>query len=301
MDYFAPPKAIETEIYTILPDKFHKTDKKNCTSGKILHSFLEGPSFDRNGNLYITDIPNGRVFRISADCNWELISQYDGEPNGLKIHKDGRIFIADHRNGIMLLDINTGFVTPHLRGPDKERFKGVNDLIFSSNGDLFVTDQGQTGLHDPTGLVYRYSNDGSLRKIINTIPSPNGIVLNRNEKTIIVAVTRANAVWLIPLTKNGGATKVGLFAQLPGPGPDGLAIDEEGNIAVAHPGSGIVWLYDRNGIPIFQVRSCAGKMVTNIAYGGRDNRFLYITESMTGSILRAEMPVPGRKMFSHLD
>ena len=28
MDYFAPPKAIETEIYTILPDKFHKTDKK---------------------------------------------------------------------------------------------------------------------------------------------------------------------------------------------------------------------------------------------------------------------------------
>ena len=188
MDYFAPPKVIETEIYTILPDKFHKTDKKNCTSGRILHSFLEGPSFDRTGNLYITDIPNGRVFRISSDCNWELISQYDGEPNGLKIHKDGRIFIADHRNGIMLLDINTGFVTPHLSGPDKERFKGVNDLIFSSNGDLFFTDQGQTGLHDPTGLVYRYSNDGSLRKIINTIPSPNGIVLNRNEKTIVVAV-----------------------------------------------------------------------------------------------------------------
>lgn len=300
MNYFPPPKVIETEIYTRLPEKFRKTDNQNRNSKRILNSFLEGPSFDRNGNLYVTDIPNGRVFRISSDCDWELIAQYNGEPNGLKIHKDGRIFIADHRNGIMLLDKNTGSVSPHLIGPEKERFKGVNDLIFASNGDLFFTDQGQTGLHDPTGLVYRYSIDGCLRKVINTIPSPNGIVLNRSEKTIIVAVTRANAVWLIPMTKNGGATKVGLFAQLPSPGPDGLAIDDAGNIAVAHPGLGIVWLYDRSGIPIFQVRSCAGKMVTNIAYGGQDNLFLYITEATTGCILRAEMPVPGRKMFSHL-
>ena len=148
-------------------------------------------------------------------------------------------------------------------------------ILYLRVTEISFTDQGQTGLHDPTGLVYRYSIDGCLRKVINTIPSPNGIVLNRSEKTIIVAVTRANAVWLIPMTKNGGATKVGLFAQLPSPGPDGLAIDDAGNIAVAHPGLGIVWLYDRSGIPIFQVRSCAGKMVTNIAYGGQDNLFIY--------------------------
>jgi gluconolactonase len=300
MSYFEPPKVIETEIFTALPEKFHMSGGKNSGGRPARHSFLEGPSFDREGRLYVTDIPYGRVFRISPDGDWELIADYDGEPNGLKIHKDGRIFIADHHQGIMLLDPDTGSVTPFIEGPDKQRFKGVNDLVFASNGDLYFTDQGQTGLHDPTGLVYRYSADGKLTPLLNTIPSPNGIVLNRRENTVLVAVTRANAVWLVPMTDKGGVTKVGLFTQLPGPGPDGMAMDEDSNLAVAHPGMGVVWVYDRKAVPIYRVQSCAGSMTTNMAYGGEDNRFLYITDSSTGSILRAEMPTPGRKMYSHM-
>ena len=62
--------------------------------GQTIDSFLEGPSFDRQGRLYVTDIPYGRVFRISAEGEWELVAEYDGWPNGLKIHRDGRIFIT---------------------------------------------------------------------------------------------------------------------------------------------------------------------------------------------------------------
>ena len=57
----------------------------------------------------------------------------------------------------------TGAVSPVVTGPSKERFKGVNDLIFAANGDLYFTDQGQTGLHDPTGRVFRYSASGQLQ------------------------------------------------------------------------------------------------------------------------------------------
>ncbi|MDA0654954.1 MAG: SMP-30/gluconolactonase/LRE family protein [Proteobacteria bacterium] len=299
MSYFEPPKIIETEIFAELPENLYKTGGKNSGGRPARHSFLEGPSFDRAGNLYVTDIPYGRVFRISPEGDFELIAEYEGEPNGLKIHKDGRIFIADHRQGIMLLDPNSGAVTSFLEGPDKERFKGVNDLVFASNGDLYFTDQGQTGLHDPTGRIYRYSADGALTCLLDTIPSPNGIVLNRSEKVVLIAVTRANAVWLAPLTETG-VTKVGLFAQLPGPGPDGMAMDEDGNVAVAHPGMGVVWVYDRKAIPIYRIQSCAGSMITNIAYGGEDRRTLYMTDSSTGSVLCAKMPVAGRIMYSHM-
>lgn len=300
MSYFDPPQVIETEVFATLPEKFHKSGGRNSGGRPARHSFLEGPSFDRAGNLYVTDIPYGRVFRVSPGGAFELVADYDGEPNGLKIHQDGRIFIADHHQGILLLDPDKGSVTPLLEGPDKERFKGVNDLVFASNGDLYFTDQGQTGLHDPTGLVYRYTADGQLTPLLNTIPSPNGIVLNRSEKVVLVAVTRANAIWLVPMTEKGGVTKVGLFAQLPGPGPDGMAMDEDSNLAVAHPGMGVVWVYDRKAVPIYRVQSCAGSMITNIAYGGEGNRYLFMTDSSTGSILRAEMPAAGRKMFSHL-
>ena len=90
-----------------------------------------------------------------------LVAEYDGEPNGLKIHKDGLIFIADYRNCLMQLHPGTGRVTPYLGRRNSENFKGLNDLVFASNGDLYFTDQGQTGLHDPTGRVYRL---GSERK-----------------------------------------------------------------------------------------------------------------------------------------
>jgi gluconolactonase len=90
-----------------------------------------------------------------------------------------------------------------------------------------------------------------------------------------------------------------MFARLPSLGPDGMAIDEKGNVAVAHPGLGIVWLFDKRGLPIARVESCKGSMVMNIAYGGPDNRWLYITEASSCCVLRAEMPEPGLPMSSH--
>jgi gluconolactonase len=45
--------------------------------------------------------PFGRIFRISPKGEWELVTQYDGWPNGLKIHKDGCVFIADYKRGLL--------------------------------------------------------------------------------------------------------------------------------------------------------------------------------------------------------
>jgi sugar lactone lactonase YvrE len=50
------------------------------------------------------DIPYGRIFRVLADGTFDLVCRHDGRPNGLAIHRDGRIFVADQKNGIMVLD-----------------------------------------------------------------------------------------------------------------------------------------------------------------------------------------------------
>ena len=294
--YFGPPpQTIETEVFASVPEKY----RAGAAPEKKRSSFLEGPSFDRAGNLYCVDIALGRVYRISPRGGWDVVVEYDGEPNGLKIHRDGRIFIADHRNGILLLDPDRGAVTPFLEGPSKQRFKGVNDLIFAKNGDLYFTDQGRTGLHDPTGCVYRYTTAGRLECLINTVPGPNGLVFNVRETELFVAVTRANAVWRVPLDGSGLATRAGLYVQLFSAGPDGLALDENGSVAVAHPGLGTVWVFSKRGEPLHQVKSCAGEMTTNLAYGGENRKTLFITESRSGQILAARMPVAGKAMYSH--
>ena len=303
---FPPPQDIPTEIFARLPDKFRQKRADDSWAaanrrGAAVDSFLEGPSFDRDGNLYVTDIPNGRVFRVSPVGEFTLVAEYRGEPNGLKIARDGRILITDYMNGIMRLDLASGRVEPVLERRWSERFKGVNDLVFASNGDLYFTDQGQTGLHDPTGRVFRLTPSGRLELVIDTVPSPNGIVLNGEEHILYVAVTRGNCVWRVPLMPDGSASKVGIFVQLSGGlgGPDGLAMDEDDNLVIAHAGFGSVWVFSRLGEPLYRVRSCTGLATTNVAYGGPDRKSLYITESETGTILVARLPVAGRLMESH--
>ena len=68
-------------------------------------------------------------------------------------------------------------------------------------------------------------------------------------------------------------------------------------LAVAVNRLGSVFLFDRLGEPAWRIRSSAGLMTTNLAFGGRERKQLYITESETGSILVADVPVTGQTMF----
>jgi gluconolactonase len=93
---------------------------------------------------------------------------------------------------------------------------------------------------------------------------------------------------------------VSLFIQLSGGGgPDGLALDEAGGLAIAHSGLGSVWIFSPIGEPLYRLRSAAGLNTTNLAYGGLDRRTVFVTESASGSILKARVPVAGRALFSH--
>ena len=107
---FAAPPVIETTIFARLPDALRARANPRQQSGVPRDSFLEGPSFDRAGNLYVVNIPYGQVLRVSSQGEFTVVAEWDGEPNGLKIHKDGRIFIADHKQGLMLLDPASGKV-----------------------------------------------------------------------------------------------------------------------------------------------------------------------------------------------
>ena len=292
-------------MFARLPDRLRIKDRRSGWAfGKgsdQLHSFLEGPCFDRAGNLYVTDIPYGRIMRVSPDAEWAVVAEYDGWPNGLAIHKDGRIFIADHKRGIMTLDAASGRVEPVLEHVRRERFKGTNDLTFASNGDLYFTDQGQTGLQDPSGRVYRLRASGEVDCLIDNVPSPNGLVLSKDEKTLFVAVTRANQIWRLPLHADGTTTKVGVFINMSGgSGPDGMALADDGSLVVAHVGLGAIWIFNKLGEPLCRVVSREDLSTTNVAFGGQDKKTLFITESDSGTILAADVGIAGQLLYSHV-
>lgn len=303
---YAAPPSIEAEVFTVIPEKFSQGARRSEWADVQIHgtaspTFLEGPVFDNQGNLWVTDIPWGRLFKITPDGDVSVGAEYDGYPNGVKFLRDGRGVIACHKNGLMQFDPATGAVSPLVTRIMMEPFKGCNDLTVASNGDIYFTDQGQSGLHHPSGRLYRLTAEGRLDLVLDHIPSPNGLVLNKAETMIFLAVTRDNAIWRVPLTPHGAVTKVGKFIQMSGGnGPDGVAIDEDDNLAICHVGIGSVWLFSNLGEPMLRIRAPfgTGRMTTNCAYGGPDNRTLFITESTSGTILKAQMPVPGRLLAS---
>ncbi|NHH83266.1 SMP-30/gluconolactonase/LRE family protein [Burkholderia gladioli] len=299
MFFLNAPEVRETEVFTRMPDAFRKpevrTDWARANRGGLpTDSFLEGPVWDPAGYLFVTDIPHGRIFRISANGEWELVVQYEGEPNGMKRYDDAHLLITDYRNGLMLLDIERGVVRPFLERRNSERFRGVNDLSFDSRGNLYFTDQGQSGLHDPTGRVYRLSPDGKLDMLLGNCPSPNGLVLSPDEKVLFVGMTRGNSVWRVPLQSDGSVSKVGQFFTSYGPsGPDGLTVDNDGRILVANPGLGYVWVLNHRGEPVEILTNSAGTSLTNLCFGGEDMKTLYMTESVSGTVLKTRMKTAG--------
>jgi gluconolactonase len=289
-----PPKLIPTQVFSAMPDEFRRKVRTEWADanrpGAMTDCFIEGPSFDASGNLYIVDIPFGRIFKVSPDRKWSLVVEYDGWPNGLKISRDGRILVADYRHGIMELDARAGRMQKILTSRNSESFRGCNDLHIAGNGDIYFTDQGQTGLHDPTGRVYRLSTSGRLDCLIDTGISPNGLVLDPAEAVLFVAMTRDNAVWRMPFMKDGSVSKVGRFCSMFGPsGPDGMTMHKDGRLFVAHASLGHVFVFAPNGECIARIKSCAGQSCTNVAIGGAKRDRLYITESVTGTVLVADI------------
>lgn len=307
---FAPPPTIGAEVFARLPEplRIHDrhTDWSRMRGGGPLHSFLEGPAFDRAGNLYCTDLNHGRIFRISPAGEWHVFADYDGGPNGLKIHRDGRIFAVCRKYGVISFDPVTGRRSIVAERENGRPFDGLNDLCFADNGDLYFTDPGGSSQRNPVGRVLRLTPSGEISVIADRLPYPNGLVLSPGQETLFVALTRPLSVIrisLLPDLKGQQHFHWGTFIQLSGglAGPDGMAVDIHGGLAVAHAGMAAVWVFDRLGEPTARIASPTGIRTTNVAYGGPERRDLYITESEDGCILRARLPVPGRPMFSHRD
>ncbi|MCK7616173.1 SMP-30/gluconolactonase/LRE family protein [Roseibium sediminicola] len=301
---FAPPPQEQARLFAKLPEEFCLKGRSSAwlfgKRNKDIGSFLEGPVLEADGSLLVADIPFGRIFRLTMDRKFHCIAEYEGEPNGLALDRNGRLWIADHRKGLLSFNRDTGKIRTELGRLRRQGFMGLNDVQFHSNGTLFFTDQGQTGMHDASGKLYARRPDGRVELLVDTIPSPNGMALSPDERTLYVAVTRANQVWRVPLHEDGSTTKVNIFLQLSGgyTGPDGLATDEAGNVYVCHCGMGCVWVFDEMGWPKRRIDVPDGLDVTAACFGGPDMKTLFILESSRGAVYTVDCPAAGNPTFA---
>ena len=106
MSLYPLPKDIPTEVFARVPEKLRRVGGRPAWGGANrpghdIDCFLEGPAFDKSGNLYVVNIPYGEIFKISPSGNFSIIAEYDGWPNGMKVDEEGYLIIADYKKGII--------------------------------------------------------------------------------------------------------------------------------------------------------------------------------------------------------
>jgi gluconolactonase len=262
--------------------------------------WTEGPVWDKKaGALLFTDIPNNRVMKWSQkDGLMEFLkpSGYTGtakfegyEPgaNGLAFDKQGNLILCQHgdRRVARLKDGKFETLVDKYMG---KRLNSPNDLVFHSSGDLYFTDP-PYGLpkieKDPAKEldfqgVYRLSPKGQLTLLTKEMSRPNGIGLSPDEKTLYVANSDPDkAIWMaFPIMADGtlGPGKVvhdataEVKAKKPGL-PDGLKVDQKGNIFATGPDGVFVFAPDHT----YLGKIVIGDRNANCAFGD-DGTVLYI-------------------------
>jgi lactonase len=273
--------------------------------------FLEGPAFDRQGNLYVSSIFDSRIIKITPDKQITTILKKDGlMPDGIAIHKDGRLFLACLSGKVATVNPDgSNFTTIDAKYQGAPR--SANDLVFDSKGNLYVTDFTGT-VSDPSGGVYRYSSDlMTVKPVFKNLAAANGIALSPEGNVLWVSETCRNALHRIQLLEDGitinpiaGANVPYHFIGAPG-GGDSMAVDEEGNVYQSIIFHGRVIILNNGGIPIAQVlipgRDQGNLLITtNVAFRpGTDEVYLTASGKGGGWIYKFQGLAKGLKLFSH--
>lgn len=219
---------------------------------------LEGPAFDRDGNLLFCDVSGSSVLRLTPDKHLSvLVSEKQVSPGGIAIHKDGRIFIA----AINLVERTGDIIAVNPDGTGRQTIVPVgagympNDLVFDRDGGLYFTDFRGTSTN-PKGGVYYISPDlKTTIPVLLHLAMANGVALSPNGKVLWATESGRNLLHRVELLNAISVVPVG--STIPyhfiGPLPDSMRVDSDGNVYVAMYGQGRVLAFNRNGIPIGQV------------------------------------------------
>jgi len=265
--------------------------------------FPEGPAWDGRGNVYVSncDADPGVVTRVDDKGNASVA--FTGsektflKTNGMTFHESGSIFACDFKKKAIIEIQPDGSASVYADNYQGVPFRGPNDLAFDPNGNLYFSDPAGSSKEAPIGRVYRVDKLKKVTQVASGLAFPNGVAFSADGKTLFVAESQKYQVLKYPVKADGSLGEKSVFCTLPGEhDPDGMNFDSAGNLWVAQFGGGAVHEFDPSGKLIRSVE-LPGPNVTNVEFGGKDMKTLYITEVKTGALYRIRTEVPGLKLF----
>lgn len=254
--------------------------------------FTEGPVWDPSGFLYVSDETQNKIYRVYLDGHKESVVSL-GDPDGNTFDRKRRLIdCASVLRAIIAVDPDGKYTVLTDRSEGK-RFNSPNDVVIGPDGGIYFTDP---TLDLPAGQkqeipfqgVYRLGENGDVRLLIKDMSQPNGLAFSPDGKRLYVDDSDQKNIRVFDFS-NGSVNTGRVFGNENEPGgvPDGMKVDESGNLFVVGPKG--IWVWDSNGHHLGTI--IVPEQPANLAWGDQDYRTLYITA--TTSVYRIKTKTRG--------
>ena len=258
---------------------------------------IEGPAVGPDGLLYVVSFEReGTIGRVkdnpdgtgSAELFVELPQGSTG--NGIRFDRQGTMYVADYK-GHSVLKVN-------LR--DRTVEQHAHQRAMHQPNDIAITDEGVIYASDPNwsdysvGQLWHIDRDGSTHLLESGMDTTNGVEVSPDGKRLYVNESMQRKVWVYDLLADGGIANKRLLIQFPDHGLDGMRSDAKGNLYVTRYGAGAVAVVSPQGEVLREIK-LKGSKPSNVAFGGRDGRTVYVTLQDRGAIETFRADHPGRE------
>ena len=256
------------------------TVSDRCAEGTFTQN-CEGPQCDRAGNLYVVNFQkNGTVGVLRPGAPPALFVELPSgsTANSIRFDSRGDMLLADFTgHNILRVNMKTRAVTVFCHD---DRFHQPNDLAVSSTDVVYASDPKWA---NGTGQLWMIAPDGQATLLEANMGTTNGIELSPDGRTLYVNESVQRNIWAYDVLPDGRLAGKRLLHHFEAHGLDGMKCSPSGNLYVARWGSGTVAVLSPTGQLLREIPT-KGKKVSNLAFGGKDGRTVYVTLQDRGCV-----------------
>jgi sugar lactone lactonase YvrE len=263
------------------------------TPDKAFTPGIEGPATDAAGFLYVVNFEKqgtiGKLFPDGSKPEIFVTLPEGSVGNGLRFDRRGQLYVADYTgHNVLKVDPISKKITVYAHEP---KMSQPNDLAISRTGVIYASDP---NWKESTGRVWMVAKDGKVTLAADAMGTANGVEVSPDEKTLYVNESIQKKIWAFDIAADGTLANKRLFKEFPDHGFDGMRCDVAGNLYVTRHGKGTVVKISPKG-EILKEIDVLGKMPTNLCFGGKDGKTVYVTEVEHQRVVAFRVDESGRE------